>query len=487
MLLPFREALTYDDVLLLPQKSHILPQETDLTTFLTKNISIKIPIVSSAMDTVTESAMAIALAQLGGIGIIHKNLSISEQVVEVEIVKRAANGIVKNPIALFSKVTIREALKLKNTLSVSSFPIIDQNRKVLGIVTNRDFRFIKDVDKPVSSIMTKKVITTDGKISMEKMKKIFNKNKIEKLVVVNKKNHLTGLICIKDILSDINYPQATKDNEGRLRVGAACGVSDAEKTRVEALISAGADVLVVDTAHGQHSNVKQMVEWIKKKFSRHQVIAGNVGTKDGAKSLIDAGADAIKVGIGPGSICTTRVVTGVGIPQVTAIIDCLKACRRQKVPLIADGGIRFSGDVAKALALGAQTVMLGSVLASAEEAPGETFFHNGVNYKTYRGMGSIGAMTKGSKDRYFQSGVGKREKLVPEGVEGAVPIKGSLDKIVFQILGGIRSAMGYCGANNLKKLVKNARLIRVTQAGFQESHIHDVLMIKESPNYKALK
>lgn len=487
MVSEFTEAFTYDDILLLPGASQILPQQTKLDTHLTKNIAIKIPIVSSAMDTVTESAMAISLAQLGGIGIIHKNFSIEEQVKEVAIVKRAANGIVHNPLTLPPHVSIKDALEIMKSYAVTSFPIIDENRRVLGIVTNRDFRFVKELEKPVSSIMTTQVITTNGKESLEKMKMLFNKNKIEKLIVTNKKNQLNGLICIKDILADINFPDATKDSEGRLRVGAACGVTDQEKKRVEALLEVGADVIVVDTAHGHHINVLNMVSWIKKHFPKSELIAGNVGTREGTNALIDCGADAIKVGVGPGSICTTRVVTGVGVPQVTAIMDCLKSCKKANIPMIADGGIRFSGDIAKALALGAKTVMLGSIVAGATEAPGETFYYNGATYKSYRGMGSIGAMSKGSKDRYLQGDVEEKEKLVPEGIEGAVPVKGELKKIIFQLLGGLRSAMGYCGAIDLKELNKKAQFVRISPASFQESHVHDVVMTKESPNYKSMK
>lgn len=485
----FEESLTYDDILLIPQHSKILPSQTNLSTNLTKNITIKIPIISSAMDTVTESAMAIALARLGGIGIIHKNLNIEDQVAEIDIVKRAANGIVNNPETLTPNVTIKEALKMMETLSVTSFPIIDANRKILGIVTNRDFRFVKELNKPVSSIMTKKVITTDGNINLEQMKMIFNKNKIEKLIVSNKKNQLEGLICIKDILNDINYPDASKDSEGRLRVGAACGVNDYEKKRVEALIRSGTDVIVIDSAHGHHIQVIKMVEWVKNKFPSHNVIAGNVATEEGAKALIKAGADAVKVGIGPGSICTTRIVTGIGVPQVTAIRNCIKVCNKNKIPLVADGGIKFSGDMAKALGLGAQTVMLGSILAGANEASGEDFYHNGSSYKVYRGMGSLGAMSSGSgsRERYLQGDIEKKEKLIPEGIEGAVPVKGELSKIVFQIIGGIQSAMGYIGAKNLKEMVARSKFVRVTSAGHLESHVHDVIMIKESPNYKALK
>ena len=479
----FKQGLTYDDILLIPTQSSVLPKDADLSTNLTKNIKLKIPLVSAAMDTVTESKVAISMALQGGIGIIHKNMSVEEQAYQIEIVKRAANGLIDKPNVLHPAEMIKDASKLMKEKFITSFPIVDQDNKVVGILTNRDLHFEMDLEKPVSSIMTKNVITAKKGTSLEEAKKILKQNKIEKLVIVDENERLTGLICIKDILNNINFPLATKDESGRLRVGAACGVSEKEFKRVEALLEAGVDVIVIDTAHGHHDNVINMVKKIKKNFSSKEVIAGNIATESAAEALIEAGADALKVGIGPGSICTTRIITGVGIPQVTAILNIVEIANKHNVPIIADGGIKYSGDIAKALALGASSVMIGSLLAGTEEAPGEIFYHNGRPYKSYRGMGSIGAMKKGTKDRYFQDEK-EESKLVPEGIEGGVPIKGSVADTIYQMIGGIRSAMGYTGSADLEKLQKNAEFVRISPAGLKESHVHDVMITHSSPNYE---
>ncbi len=484
----FKEGLTYDDFLIEPSDSSILPHEVDLTTQLTKNITIKLPLISAPMDTVTESTLAIAIAHLGGIGIIHKNLSIKDQVKEVAIVKRSANGFIYDPATLSLDTLLGDAIEIMKSLSVSGFPIIS-DKKVVGILTNRDLHFESDLKKSVSSLMTKKVITAPKGTSLKEAKEIMRKNKIEKLPIVDEKNVLIGLVCIKDILSSINFSDATKDKEGRLRVGAACGISSKEKERVRALIEAGIDLITIDSAHGHHKNVLEMISWVKKKYSSMQVIGGNIATVEGCKAIIDAGADAVKVGVGPGSICTTRIISGVGVPQATAVLNAALYAKKNKIPVIADGGIKFSGDIAKALALGASSVMLGSLFAGTEEAPGEKIYHNGRSYKTYRGMGSISAMESGSDDRYlFSKEVGTKnysKKLVPEGVEGAVLFRGALTDLIFQLSGGLRSAMGYCGANNLKKLSEKAKFIRITSSGLKESHVHNVVVTKETPNYIA--
>jgi len=478
-----REGFTFDDLLLVPRASRVLPVQARLKTRLARKINLNIPLVSAAMDTVTDAKLAIALAQHGGIGIIHKNFSVEEQVREVEIVKRAANGIVHNPIALSPEARINEAMEYMQGHSVSSFVIV-KNKKVVGILTNRDLRFQDNLQRPVSDIMTREVITAPASISLPKAKRILMQNKIEKLVLVNKKKELKGLVCIKDILNDINFPNATKDKDGRLRVGAACGAGSNEIERALALVKAGTDVLVVDTAHGHHSNVISAVKQLKKKVGdRVQLIAGNIATGEGCKALIEAGADGVKAGVGPGSICTTMIVAGVGVPQATAIMDVYKTAKQYNIPVIADGGIKYSGDVAKALALGASAVMIGSLFAGADEAPGETIYISGRAYKTYRGMGSIGAMKQGSKDRYFQS-EREKHKLVPEGIEGGVPLKGNIKNIIMQLVGGITAAMGYCGAADLKTLVKKAKFVKMTSAGFRESHAHDVAITKEAPNYQ---
>jgi IMP dehydrogenase len=478
-----QQALTYDDILLVPSYSDIQPHDADLKTRITPHILLNIPLISAAMDTVTESKTAISIAQQGGIGIIHKNLDISEQVKEVAIVKRSANGIIHDPVTLSPDISISEAISNMKTFSVTSFPII-KNNKVVGILTNRDLRSELDHDLPVSAVMTKEVITANENISLREAQNIMKKRKIEKLVIINKKDKLKGLICIRDILNDVNFPNANKDSDGRLKVGAACGTSDQEYDRAVELIKAGVDLLVIDTAHGHHKNQINMIKKIKKKHSSIDILAGNIATSQAAMALIDAGTDAVKVGIGPGSICTTRIVSGVGVPQATAILDVCKVTKRRKVPVIADGGIKYSGDIAKALALGASAVMIGSLFAGTNEAPGEVIYYQGRSFKTYRGMGSMAAMKKGSKDRYMQGGV-DNNKLVPEGIEGGVPLKGSISDVINQLLGGVKAAMGYVGAINLVKLKQKAKFVRITSAGLRESHVHDVVITKEAPNYKS--
>lgn len=479
----FGEGLTYDDITIIPNASSVLPSEADLSTKLTKQINLRIPVLSAAMDTVTESEMAIAIALEGGLGVIHKNLSIEKQAQQVQIVKRAANGIINKPIVLSADATIGEAMNLMSMYSVTSFPIVDKNQIPVGIVTNRDFHFEKNLEVKISTIMTKELVVAKEGISLEKAKEILKKNKIEKLLIVNNKKKLVGLICKKDILNNTSYPFATKDKNGRLRVGAACGISGQEFERVQELLKVSTDVIFVDTAHGHHINVINMVKKIRKKYPSCQIIGGNIATKEAAKDLIKAGCDALKVGIGPGSICTTRIVTGVGVPQVSAILDVLKEAKKANIPLIADGGIRASGDITKALALGVDTVMLGNMLAGTEESPGEIFYQNGGSYKNYRGMGSIGAMKRGSKDRYFQGEVDDTKKLVPEGVEGIVPLKGKVKEVIFQMIGGVKAGMGLIGSKNLKELQKKVKFLKITNASFRESHVHDITMVHSSSNY----
>ncbi len=479
-----KPALTFDDVLLLPNYSEILPSEVDVKTRLTRQITLNIPLISAAMDTVTESELAKALAREGGIGIIHKNLPIKEQAHQVELVKRTENGIIEDPITIGPEETVEKANYLMAEYKIGGLPVVDKEGHLLGIITNRDIRFEKNHLRKVKELMTKReeLIVEKPGISLEKAKEILHENRIEKLPLVDENNKFVGLITIKDVLSVIEHPNASRDSKGRLLVGAAVGTSPDTLERVEALVKAGVDVIVVDTAHGHSKKVIETVRMIKEHFKRLPVIAGNVATAEATEELIKAGADAVKVGIGPGSICTTRIVAGVGVPQLSAIFDCAEVAKKYDVPIIADGGIRFSGDIVKALAAGAETVMLGSIFAGTEESPGETILYQGRKYKVYRGMGSIGAMKAGSADRYFQGG---SDKFVPEGVEGMVPYKGLVKDVVFQLVGGLRSGMGYLGARNIKELYEKARFVQITPAGVKESHAHDVIVTKEPPNYWA--
>ncbi|WP_253301545.1 IMP dehydrogenase [Spiroplasma endosymbiont of Phyllotreta cruciferae] len=476
-----KKSYTFDDLLLIPQKSDILPYQIDLRTKITKNIELNIPFLSSAMDTVTESKLAIAIAREGGIGIIHKNLSIDDQAAEVEKVKRNESGFIINPITLKPTMTVQDAENIMAQYRISGLPIVDEENKLLGIITNRDIRACHDLSAPVADFMTvKNLITTHEKINLEQAKEILLSNRIEKLPIINAKNILKGLITIKDINNRDEYPNACKDNQGRLRVGAAVGINETTLLRVEKLVGAGVDVIVVDSAHGHSQGIIAMVSKIKKAFPTLDLIAGNVVTAQGALDLIAVGADAIKVGVGPGSICTTRIVAGVGVPQITAINDVYEVCWPKGIPVIADGGIKYSGDVVKALAVGGAAVMMGSVFAATFEAPGEEMIVEGKKYKTYIGMGSLAAMNKGSADRYFQD---KNRKLVPEGVEGRVLLKGKLSDILFQFIGGLRSGIGYCGAKNIATLQKTAQFVEISNNGLKESHPHDIAITKEPPNY----
>jgi IMP dehydrogenase len=479
-----REGLTFDDVLLIPGKSSVLPREVELSTLLTPDIKLNIPIISAAMDTVTESALAIALAREGGIGILHKNMSIEEQSSEVDRVKRSESGMIQNPVTLRPEKTIGEALDIMKKFRISGIPIIDNVGRLVGILTNRDLRF-----EPNRKIIVKDIMTVDGLITapvgttLEKAEKILQKYKIEKLPVVNKQGILKGLITFKDIQKKKKHPNACKDEHGRLRVGAAVGVTSDTIERIEALLNAGADAIVIDTAHGHSTGVIKTIAEVRKKFKYAQLIAGNIGTYEAAVDLLNCKVDAVKVGIGPGSICTTRVVAGVGIPQITAIQDVGRATKPKGIPLIADGGIKQTGDVPKALAAGADSVMIGGLFAGVEESPGETILFEGRSFKHYRGMGSMAAMKKGSKDRYFQDTEEDIAKLVPEGVEGRVPYKGSLAETILQLTGGLRAAMGYCGVKNIQQLKTKTNFIKITLAGLKESHPHDVILTKEAPNY----
>jgi len=478
------EGLTFDDILLVPEKSAILPKEVDVSTKFSRNIDINIPLVSAAMDTVTESRLAIAIAREGGIGIIHKNMSIEEQAEEVDKVKRSESGVIVDPISLSPEKSAGEAIELMAKYHISGIPIVNKEKRLVGILTNRDIRFLEEEDKRVkiAEIMTKEnLITAPLGTTLEEAKKILHKNRIEKLPIVNKNFILKGLITIKDIEKVKRFPNACKDANGRLRVGAAVGVSRDTMERVEALVNAKVDVMVVDTAHGHSIRVIEVIKEIKRNFAI-ELVGGNVATFEGAESLIKAGIDALKVGIGPGSICTTRVVTGVGVPQVSAIQECKRAAKKYHIPLIADGGIKYSGDITKALAVGADSVMIGSLFAGTEESPGEVVLYKGRSYKEYRGMGSIGAMKKGSKDRYFQEEA-EDDKLVPEGIEGRVSYKGPLSACVYQLLGGVRSGMGYCGVKNIKELQGKTKFVQITSAGLRESHPHDIIITKEAPNY----
>jgi IMP dehydrogenase len=476
------EAVTYDDVLLLPAKSSVLPRETEVKTKLTRLIELNIPLLSAAMDTVTESAMAIALAREGGIGILHKNMTIRKQADEVDKVKRSESGMIQHPITLGPTQTVREALEVMKKYSISGIPIV-QDENLVGILTNRDLRFEPNLDLQVSKVMTVgHLVTAPAGTTLEEAEAILQKNRIEKLPVVDKNGKLKGLITFKDIQKKKRHPGACKDKLGRLRVGAAVGVTSDTMDRVAALFEAGVDVIVVDTAHGHSKGVITMVKHIKSRFDV-QLIAGNVATGEATRDLIKAGSDAVKVGIGPGSICTTRVVAGVGVPQVTAIMECAKAALKSGIPLIADGGIKQTGDIAKAIAAGADSVMLGSLFAGVDESPGEKVLYEGRTYKMYRGMGSIEAMKEGSKDRYFQDVEDDIQKLVPEGIEGRVPSKGSLSETVHQMIGGLRAAMGYCGCRTIAEMKTKAQFVRMTDAGLRESHPHDVAVTKEAPNY----
>ncbi len=478
------EGYTFDDVLLIPQYSEVLPHEVDVSTWLTKKIRLNIPIVSAAMDTVTESRLAIALAREGGIGIIHRNLSIEEQAQEVEKVKKSESGMILQPVTVRPDNTVKEALEIMERYKISGVPVVSDGNKLVGILTNRDLRFIKPTDyhKPVSLFMTSQnLIVAQEMVTLEEAEEILQRHKIEKLPIVDKEGRLVGLITIKDIIKRKKYPNACKDEFGRLRVGAAVGTGPDTKDRVEALVSVGVDVIVVDTAHGHSKRVLETVEFIKSMYPNLEVIAGNVATAEGALDLIKAGADAVKVGVGPGSICTTRIVAGVGVPQLTAIRWAYEVAKEYGVPIIADGGIRYSGDIVKALAMGASSVMLGNLLAGTEEAPGETVYYQGRAYKVYRGMGSLGAMmSRRSADRYGQE---KMEKFVPEGIEGRVPYRGRLSDVIYQLVGGLRAGMGYVGAKNLEELRQKAKFVRITWAGYKESHVHDVQITKEAPNY----
>ncbi|MFW5793280.1 MAG: IMP dehydrogenase [Bacteroidota bacterium] len=477
------EGLTFDDVLLVPAASDVLPRNVDVSTSFSRNIELKIPIVSAAMDTVTESRMAISMAQEGGIGVLHKNMTIEEQAAKVLKVKRSENGMIIDPVTLHENAVIGDALNIMKEFKIGGIPVINNEKKLVGIVTNRDLRFEKDLAKPIARVMTREnVITTSEFIDFEDAEKILQEHKIEKLPVVDKDYNLIGLITYRDIIKIKERPNACKDDRGRLRVAAAVGVTSDTLERVQELKKAGVDAVVVDTAHGHSRGVIDMVKRIKKEYPELEVVAGNIATAEAAIDLMKAGADAIKVGIGPGSICTTRIVAGVGVPQLTAIMNVAKVMNEHNIPIIADGGIRYTGDIVKAIAAGASTIMAGSMFAGVDEAPGETIIFDGRKYKTYRGMGSIEAMAKGSKDRYFQDVEDDVKKLVPEGIVGRVPYKGTLSEVIHQIVGGLRAGMGYCGAGTTREL-KNASFIRITNSGIRESHVHDVTITREAPNY----
>ena len=479
-----KEGLTFDDILLVPRKSSVLPREVDISTYLTSEIKLNIPLISAAMDTVTESSMAIALAREGGIGIMHKNISIESQCKEVDRVKRSESGMIRDPIKLSAEDTVETALQIMKEYQISGIPITDKNNKLVGIITNRDLRFDPNRKTKISELMTKEnLITANESTDLKKAEKILQKYKIEKLPVVNKDGKLVGLITFKDIQKKKSHPLACKDERGRLRVGAAVGVTPDIVDRVQSLFNIGADVIIIDTAHGHSKGVIKAIKNIRRKFKYEQLIAGNIGTYEAALDMIKCKVDAVKVGIGPGSICTTRVIAGIGVPQITAIMEVRRALRTIKIPLIADGGIKQTGDVPKALAAGADSLMIGGMFAGVEESPGEKVLYEGRSFKIYRGMGSIGAMKKGSKDRYFQDTEDEIKKLVPEGIEGRVPYKGFLADTVYQLTGGLRAAMGYCGAKNIQALQKNVKFIKITEAGYKESHPHDIFITKESPNY----
>lgn len=481
----FRDALTFDDVLLVPQASSILPADADTRTRLTKRIELGIPLLSAAMDTVTEAPLAIAMAQAGGIGVVHRNLEIDRQAEEVRKVKRFESGMVVNPITIGPDASMAEALALMDRHGISGFPVVEKNGKLVGILTNRDVRFATNPTQPVRELMTKEnLVTVREGVGKDEAKRLLHQNRIEKLLVVDQDYRCIGLVTVKDIVKAQLHPNACKDEQGRLRVAAATGTGDKGISRAEALFDAGVDVLVLDTAHGHSEGVLKSVERARRLTNSTQIVAGNVATADAAKALIDAGADAVKVGIGPGSICTTRMVAGVGVPQLTAVMDCVEVCRKAGIPVISDGGIKYSGDLAKAIAAGADVVMLGSLFAGTDEAPGEVILYQGRSYKSYRGMGSLGAMARGSADRYFQQEVSDTLKLVPEGVEGRVPYKGPIANVVHQLVGGLKAAMGYTGSRTIEDLHQRAEFVRITNAGLRESHVHDITVTHEAPNYR---
>lgn len=480
-----RPAYTFDDLLLIPAKSEVLPSNVNLATMLTKEISLNIPLVSAAMDTVTEHRTAITMAREGGIGIIHKNMTFEEQAIEVEKVKKSESGMIVDPITVRTGQTVGEVKEIMNSYRISGVPVLNRDNKLVGIVTNRDLRFVTDLDLKVDDAMTSKnLVTASPGITMEQSKALLHEHRIEKLLVVEDNGSLRGLITIKDLEKIKKYPLAAKDSFGRLRVGAAIGIGGNYLEQVERLIRAGVDIVGLDSAHGHSQNVLNTLREIKAAFPNLPVIAGNIATGKGAEDLIKAGADCIKVGVGPGSICTTRIVAGVGVPQMTAIDDCAQVAEKHDIPLIADGGIKFSGDITKAIGIGANVVMIGGLFAGTDESPGDTFLYQGRTYKGYRGMGSLGAMKQGSSDRYFQSDVESSAKYVPEGIEGKVPYRGPLSAMIYQLLGGLRSGMGYVGAKDIPELRKKARFVQITAAGLKESHVHDVIITKEAPNYR---
>ena len=480
-----KQALTFDDVLLEPAHSNVVPREVSLATQLTKNITLNIPLVSAAMDTVTEANLAIALAEQGGIGIIHKNMSPESQADHVKKVKRFESGVVNDPITINPNMSVDEVIQITRKHKISGLPVIDNN-KVVGIVTNRDLRFEDNLNQPVKNVMTprERLVTVAEGANKDEIMRLLHQHRLERLLVIDKDDHLRGLITVKDIQKSSDHPFACKDSDERLRVGAAVGTGEDTEKRVDLLVSAGVDLIVVDTAHGHSKGVLDRVKWIKKHFPNTDVIGCNIATADAAKALIDHGADGVKVGIGPGSICTTRIVAGVGVPQVTAIANVAEILNKKNIPFIADGCIRYSGDIAKAIAAGASSVMLGSMFAGTEEAPGEVELYQGRSYKSYRGMGSIGAMQKGSSDRYFQDSENNAEKLVPEGIEGRVPYKGPVLNVIHQLMGGLRASMGYVGVQNITEMHKKATFVQITNAGIKESHVHDVQITKEAPNYR---
>jgi IMP dehydrogenase len=482
--IPPEEAYSFDDVLLIPNYSDVLPKDVDTGTWLTKNIPLNIPLVSAAMDTVTEARTSITMAREGGIGFIHRNMSIESQVVEVGKVKKSESGMIIDPVTITPDQRVEEVLKLMSDYRISGVPVT-VGKKLVGIVTNRDLRFESDLEKQVSEVMTKEnLITVSEGIGLEESKKLLHKHRIEKLLVVDKEGLLKGMITIKDIEKIKKYPHACKDEMGRLRVGAAIGVGDDMEERAEALLAAGADVLLIDTSHGHTANVINAVKILKGNFQNIELIAGNVGTADGAEGLINSGVDGVKIGIGPGSICTTRIIAGIGVPQMTAIMNCRSISNKTGVPLIADGGIKFSGDITKAIGAGAHAIMIGGLFAGTEESPGELVIFQGRSYKMYRGMGSLEAMKKGSKDRYYQSEQGEDDKLVPEGIVGRVPYRGTLSENIYQLIGGLKAGMGYVGCRTLEELKEKARFIKISAAGMRESHVHDVIITKEAPNYR---